>query len=323
MRQILFSTLGGPEVLVTKTKALRDLAETEVLVRHEAIGVNFIDIYYRKGLYPVNLPSPMGTEAAGVVEAVGSKVSRVRVGDRVAYAGSSLGSYSDAHIVPEALLIKLPASISAPMAASMMLKGLTAAYLLLKTFPLNDKHTILVHAAAGGVGSILTQWASNIGAKVIGTVGSPEKIDIARQQGCDHVLLYRQVDVAPEVSLLTANTGVDVVYDSVGKDTFESSINSLRPRGMMVSFGNASGAVGDFAPLLLAQKGSLFLTRPTLAHYVADPDEQQYLADALFAQIAANTIKVKTNHRFALEDASKAHELLESGVTTGSVILIP
>jgi NADPH2:quinone reductase len=320
---IRINQVGGSDVLSFETKTLPPLPGDHVLVRHEYIGVNFIDIYQRSGIYPVELPSGMGSEAAGVVEAVGSDVTRVKVGDRVVYAKASLGAYSEAHIVPETSLIALPEGISSKVAAAMTLKGLTAAYLLLKTYPLKPTDSVLIHAAAGGVGSILTQWAKAIGAHVIGTVGRPEKVAIAKAQGCDEVILYREVDVPSAVKSLTNGKGVNVVYDSVGKDTFDMSINSLRPRGMLVSFGNASGAVPAFAPLMLAQKGSLFLTRPTLVHYVADPNEQQELADALFERVLSGDVKINVNHEFALSDAKSAHDTLESGVTTGSVVLIP
>lgn len=321
---ITFSTLGGPEVMCYESEVLEPLGADDVLVRHEAIGVNFIDTYYRSGLYPCELPSGLGTEAAGIVESVGSSVSRVKPGDRVVYASTpKLGAYSDLNIVPQKSLILIPDGIDSKVAAAMTLKGLTAAYLLLKTFPLQAEHTLLVHAAAGGVGSILTQWAKAIGAGVIGTVGRPEKVTLAKSQGCDHVYLYREVDVPEKVKGLTEGRGVDVVYDSVGKDTFVSSINSLKPRGMMVSFGNASGAVPEFAPLLLAQKGSLFLTRPRLGDYVANIDEQQELANALFGQVLAGNINIKLSREFALKDAVTAHEALESGDTTGSVVLVP
>lgn len=320
---IRFSQLGGSEVLSLETRTLPSLERHQVLVRHDAIGVNFIDTYHRSGLYPVELPSGLGTEAAGIVEAVGAGVRRAKVGDRVVYASASLGAYSEAHIVPEKSLIAIPEGIESTVAAAMTLKGLTAAYLLLKTFPLSPKHSVLIHAAAGGVGSILTQWAKAIGAHVIGTVGRPDKIEQAKAQGCDEVILYREVDVPEAVKSLTEGRGVDVVYDSVGKDTFEMSLSSLKPRGMLVSFGNASGAVPAFAPLLLAQKGSLFITRPSLGHYVADPDEQQELADALFSRVLNGEIKINVNHEFALRDAILAHDIIESGVTMGSIVLIP
>jgi NADPH2:quinone reductase len=324
IKSIQFATVGKAEVLDYTTLELRKPEANEVIVQNEAIGVNFIDIYHRTGLYPVNsLPSGLGSEAAGYVESVGRDVTHFKPGDRVAYGSGSLGAYSEAHVVPENTLVKLPDAISFEQAAAVLFKGLTSAYLLLKTFPVNSGHTILVHAAAGGVGSILTQWAKAMGAKVIGTVGRKEKLDLVKKQGCDEVLLYREMDVPAKVKTLTHNQGVDVVYDSVGKDTFEASIDSLKPRGMMVSFGNASGAVPEFKPLLLAQKGSLFFTRPTLAHYISDPKEQQELADALFAKVIEGAITINIGQSFALSDVVAAHHALESGLTTGSIILIP
>jgi NADPH2:quinone reductase len=293
------------------------------VVKQEAVGVNFIDTYHRSGLYPMELPSGLGKEAAGVVTAVGDKVSNIAVGDRVCYVAAPLGAYSDTHIVPEPAVIKLPDAISYKTAAAMMLKGMTAAYLLLKTYPVTAADTILVHAAAGGVGSILTQWARAIGATVIGTVGSAAKAELAKQNGCDEVLLYREVDVPAAVNKITANRGVDVVYDGVGKDTFNLSLQSLKTRGMMVSFGNASGAVPDFSPLLLTQMGSLYLTRPSLFDYVAEPEEQQFLADALFERVASGDISIQISSEFPLSEASEAHKTLESGTTTGSIILLP
>jgi NADPH2:quinone reductase len=322
IRRIQFSETGNASVLKTISETLKKPEPNEVVVKNEAIGINFIDIYFRTGLYPVDsLPSGLGSEGAGIVEAVGKNVTKFKPGDRVAYCSGPLGAYTNFHTVPESSLVALPESISFEQAAAMMLKGLTAAYLLLKTFPLKSKHTLLVHAAAGGVGTILTQWAQAIGANVIGTVGRKEKIQLAESQGCNSVLLYREIDVPNKVKELTNNKGVDVVYDSVGKDTFEASIDSLKPRGMMVSFGNASGAVPEFKPLLLAQKGSLFITRPTLGHYISDPNEQQELADALFSKVIDGSISIKIGESYPLNEVVAAHESLESGKTTGSIIL--
>jgi NADPH2:quinone reductase len=320
---IRFTQIGAADVLSYEKIQLAPLENTQVLVRQQAIGVNFIDTYHRSGLYPLTLPSGLGSEAAGVVEAIGEGVTRVKVGDRVVYASAPIGAYAEAHTVPETSLIILPEGIPSKTAAAMMLKGLTAAYLLLKTYPVKAGDTILVHAAAGGVGSILTQWANSLGVRVIGTVGRPEKIALAKEQGCAEVLLYREVDVPEAVKSLTQGKGVDAVYDSVGKDTFDMSLNSLKRRGMMVTFGNASGAIPEFSPLLLAKKGSLFLTRPTLFDYVADPDEQQELANALFERVLEGVIKINVNYEFPLADAIKAHQILESGITTGSIVLIP
>ena len=314
---------GNHTVLRLRDVELPALSANQVLVQHEAIGVNFIDIYHRSGLYPLELPSGIGKEAAGTVAAIGDDVTRVAVGDRVSYVSAPLGAYSQAHIVPENVLIKLPETITSEIAAGMMLKGLTAAYLILKTYPVTSADTVLIHAAAGGVGSILTQWARAIGATVIGTVGSEQKIDTAKRNGCDEVLLYREIDVPSEVRQLTSGRGVDVVYDSVGRDTFDLSLRCLKRRGMMVSFGNASGAVPDFPPLLLTQMGSLYLTRPSLFDYVADPEEQQFLADSLFARVSCGDISIQINHKFSLADAAMAQQTLESGLTTGSTILLP
>jgi NADPH2:quinone reductase len=320
---IQIEQFGDHSVLQLKEIELPKPSGNQVVVKQEAIGVNFIDTYHRSGLYPMQLPSGLGKEAAGVITAVGEEVSNIAVGDRVCYVAAPLGAYSQAHIVPEDVVIKLPDAISSKTAAAMMLKGMTAAYLLLKTYPVTAADTILVHAAAGGVGSILTQWARAIGATVIGTVGSAAKAELAKQNGCDEVLLYREVDVPAAVKQITANRGVDVIYDGVGKDTFNLSLQSLKTRGMMVSFGNASGAVPDFSPLLLTQMGSLYLTRPSLFDYVAEAEEQQFLADALFARVASGDISIQINREFPLAEASEAHKTLESGTTTGSIILLP
>ena len=322
-KSIQIEQFGDHSVLQLKEIELPKPSGNQLLVKQEAIGVNFIDTYHRSGLYPMELPSGLGKEAAGVVAAVGEEVTNIAVGDRVCYVAAPLGSYSEAHLVPEDVVIKLPDAISCKTAAAMMLKGMTAAYLLLKTYPVTSSDTILVHAAAGGVGSILTQWARAIGTTVIGTVGSAAKVELAKQNGCDEVLLYREIDVPAAVNQITANRGVDVVYDGVGKDTFDISLQCLKTRGMMVSFGNASGAVADFSPLLLTKMGSLYLTRPSLFDYVAEPEEQQFLADALFARVASGEISIQISREFPLAEAGAAHTTLESGTTTGSIILLP
>lgn len=322
-KSIQIDEYGDHSLLQLKDIELPLPSGTQVLVRHEAIGVNFIDTYHRSGLYPLELPSGLGKEAAGVVTAVGEGVTQVKVGDRVCYVSAPIGTYAEAQVVPEDCLIKLPDSIPSKTAAGMMLKGMTAAYLLLKTYPVSASDTILMHAAAGGVGSILTQWAKAIGATVIGTVGSVKKAGIAKQNGCDEVLLYREVDLPAMVHEITSGMGVDVVYDGVGNDTFNISLQCLKRRGMMVSFGNASGAVPDFSPLLLTQMGSLYLTRPSLFDYVAEQEEQQFLADALFERVNRGDITIQISHEFPLAEAGLAHETLESGVTTGSIILVP
>ncbi len=322
-KSIQIEKYGDHSVLQLKDIQLPEPSGTQVLVCHEAIGVNFIDTYHRSGLYPLELPSGLGKEAAGVVAAVGEEVTQVSVGDRVCYVSAPIGTYAEAHIIPEDLLIKIPDAITSKTTAAMMLKGMTAAYLLLKTYPVSSSDTILMHAAAGGVGSILTQWAKSLGATVIGTVGSEKKAAIAKQNGCDEVLLYREIDVPAAVKEITSGRGVDVVYDGVGKDTFDTSLQSLKRRGMMVSFGNASGAVPDFSPLLLTKMGSLYLTRPSLFDYVAEPAEQHLLADALFERVSSGDISIQIKQEFQLADAGLAHKTLESGATTGSIILLP
>ncbi len=322
-KSIQIERCGDHSVLQLQDIELPQPAGHQVLVQHEAIGVNFIDTYHRSGLYPMELPSGLGKEAAGVVTAVGDQVTRVAVGDRVCYVAAPIGAYAEAHIVPEDCLIKLPDAIQASTAAGMMLKGMTAAYLLLRTYPVTPEDTILMHAAAGGVGSILTQWARAIGARVIGTVGSKDKVETAKQNGCDEVLLYREVDVPATVREITSGRGVDVVYDGVGRDTFDISLHCLKRRGMMVTFGNASGAVPDISPLILTQMGSLYLTRPSLFDYVAEPEEQQFLANALFQRVITGDISIQISYEFPLAEAGVAHKTLESGVTTGSIILLP
>ncbi len=322
-QSIQIDKYGDHSVLQLKDIQLPKPSGNQVIVQHEAIGVNFIDTYHRSGLYPLELPSGLGKEAAGVVTAVGDKVDRVSIGDRVCYVAAPIGAYAEAHIVPENCLIKLPDAIATKTAAGMMLKGMTAAYLLLKTYPVSATDTILVHAAAGGVGSILTQWAKAIGAMVIGTAGNAKKAEIAKQNGCDEVLLYREVDVPAIIREITSDRGVDVVYDGVGKDTFNISLQSLKRRGMLVSFGNASGAVPDFSPLLLTKMGSLYLTRPSLFDYVAEPEEQQFLAEGLFDLVMSGDINIQIRHEFTLAEAGLAQQTLESGTTTGSIILTP
>ncbi len=290
---------GGSDVLQWQSVDLPDLASGEVLVRHHAIGVNFIDIYFREGLYPLELPGRLGLEAAGVVEAVGSEVSDYCVGDRVAYCKGGLGAYAEAHVVPSDCLIPLPENISFDTAAAVLLKGLTAAYLLFKTAAhIPSGSSILIQAAAGGVGCVLSQWAKQLGYHVIGTVGSEAKAELARANGCDDVILYREADVAAEVRALTGGDGVSVVFDSVGAATCDASLNSLAKRGLFVSFGNASGAVDAIAPLTLLQKGSVFMTRPGLADYIEDKEEMMELASLLFDAIAAGRVDVQVNHRY-------------------------
>jgi NADPH2:quinone reductase len=315
--------VGGPEVMRWEEVAVGDPAPGEARVRHEAVGLNFIDTYHRSGLYPLPLPSGLGMEGAGVVEAVGADVADLQPGDRVAYAGGPVGAYSQMRCLPAHRLLKLPDGIDSRTGAAMMLQGLTSAYLLRRTYRLQAGDTVLIHAAAGGVGLIACQWAKALGATVIGTVSSEAKADLARQHGCDHIVFYTREDVAKRVRELTAGEGVAVVYDGVGKDTFMGSLDSLRVRGTMVTFGNASGPVPPFDPLLLSQKGSLYVTRPILAHYTARRDELLELGAELFAAVESGQVRISVNQTYALADAASAHRDLEARKTTGSTILVP
>ena len=323
MKAIRFSKPGGPEVLSLQDIDLPAPVAGQVRVRHTAIGINFIDTYQRSGLYPVPTPSGLGLEAAGVAEAVASDVTAIKVGDRVGYCTGPIGAYAEANNVPAARLVKLPAGVSDEVAAAAMLKGMTAQYLLKRTFPVRSGQTILFHAAAGGVGLIAGQWARHLGVTAIGTVGSDEKIALAKDNGYAHVLNTRKEDWVKRVRELTNGVGVPVVYDSVGKDTFEGSLDCLAVRGMMVSFGNSSGAVPPFEPGILSAKGSLYLTRPTLFHYTATAKDLQDTADDLFGVIASGAVKIAIHQRFKLADARKAHEALHSRATTGATILTP
>jgi NADPH2:quinone reductase len=314
---------GGPEVLSWEEVPLGTPAAGEVRIRHEAVGLNFIDIYHRSGLYPLPLPSGIGLEGAGIVEAVGEEVSQVAVGDRVAYAGGPVGAYAESRIMPAAPLLRLPASIGSDTAAAMMLQGMTAAYLLRRTYPVKAGDTILVHAAAGGVGLLLCQWAKALGATVIGTVSTVAKAALAQAHGCDHTIFYNRENVAERVRELTGGKGVPVVYDSVGKDTFAGSLDSLAMRGLLVSFGNASGPIGPIDPLLLTQKGSLFFTRPTLFNYTATREELESLAAELFAVVLAGQVRIEINQRYPLREAAAAHTALAGRQTSGSTILLP
>ncbi|WP_462380364.1 NADPH:quinone reductase [Pseudomonas sp. Marseille-QA0892] len=323
-KRIQFSSHGGPEVLQYADYTPPEPGPNEVRVRNRAIGLNFIEIYFRTGLYPApNMPSSLGTEGAGEVESVGSDVKHLKVGDRVAYATGPLGSYSELHVLPAEKLVKLPDSISFEQAAAVMLKGLTTQYLLRQTHPLQGGETILFHAAAGGVGSLACQWAKALGVNLIGTVGSPEKAERAKALGAWEVIDYRRDDVVARVRELTNGKKCPVVYDSVGKDTWETSLDCLSQRGLMVSFGNSSGAVTGVNLGILAQKGSLFVTRPTLASYADTAERLQHMADDLFGMIASGKIDVEIGRQFPLEDAAKAQEALANRQTTGSTILIP
>lgn len=314
---------GGPEVLCWEEVAVGDPAPGEARVRHEAVGLNFIDTYHRSGLYPMPLPAGLGMEGAGVVEAVGDGVSDIKVGDRVAYAGGPVGAYSQVRCLPAHRLLRLPEAISFQTGAAMMLQGLTAGYLVRRTYQVQPGDSVLIHAAAGGVGLIACQWAKALGATVIGTVSSEAKAELALRHGCDHIIFYTREDVAKRVRELTGGEGVAVVYDGVGKDTFAGSLDSLRTRGMMVTFGNASGPVPPFDPLLLSQKGSLFFTRPTLAHYTTKREELLALGDELFAVVGSGQVRIEVNQTYALSDAANAHRDLEARKTTGSTVLLP
>ncbi len=322
MKAIRIAEHGGPETMALADVETPQPGAHEIRVRHHAIGVNFIDTYHRSGLYKISMPSGLGVEAAGVVEAVGEGVTRFKPGDRAAYCTAPLGAYSEAHVLPETRAVQLPAAITFDVAAAVLLKGATARYLLRKTFRVEPGHWLLIHAAAGGVGQVLVQWAKHLGAHVIATVGSAAKADIARALGADHVFILDGSDFAPHVRAIVSG-GVHVVYDGTGKDTWEGSLDSLRPLGMMVSFGNASGPPPDINPLLLSQKGSLFLTRPTLFHYTAATEQLDETAADLFDVLARGAVRGAPPTRYTLADAAQAHRDLEARKTTGSLVLVP
>ena len=314
---------GGAEVLKWERQELSPPARGEAQIRHTAVGVNFIDVYDRSGLYPRPLPQIPGREAAGVVVALGRGVRSLKIGQRVAYVHGASGSYSELRNFPADRLVKLPAAISDEQAAAIMLKGLTAEYLLRRTYRVRAGDYVLVHAAAGGVGSLLTQWARRLGARVMGIVGSEAKSAIARRQGCHQVFVAGRDEIVASVRDYTRGKMADVVYDSVGKDTFIESLDSLRPRGMMVSFGNASGPVPAVAPLELTRRGSLFLTRPSLFDYIARHEELETAARALFSLVKSGKLRVSIGQRYALRDAAQAHRDLETRRTVGASVLIP
>ena len=317
-------TIGGPECLQREEVRLAAPGPGEARVRHEAVGLNFIDIYHRTGLYPLPaLPATLGMEAAGAVVAVGEGVSEVAVGDRVAYAGPPVGAYAEERLIPGHRLVRLPEAIDTRQAAAMMLKGMTAQYLLRSTFRVEPGQTILLHAAAGGAGLIICQWARHLGATVIGTVGSPEKAELAHAHGCHHTILYRDEDFVERVKEITHGQGVHVVYDAVGRDTFLPSLDCLRRRGMIVNFGNASGPAPALNLLLLAQKGSLFVTRPTLMDYTVRREDLVCAAGELFELVQSGVLHIRVNQSYALADAAQAHRDLEARKTTGSTVLIP
>ncbi len=313
---------GGPEVLQWEEVEVAEPKTGEAIVRQVAAGLNFIDVYFRTGLYKVPaFPSAIGNEGAGVVEAVGDGVTEVAVGDRVAYC-MSLGSYTQRRLIPAKQLVKVPRGITEEQAAAAMLKGCTVQYLIRQTYSVQAGETVLFHAAAGGCGLIACQWLKHLGVRVIGTVGTAEKADLARAHGCDHPIVYTEENFVDRVKDLTDGRGVPVVYDSVGKDTFNDSLECLQPRGLMVSFGNASGAVEPFAPALLAAKGSLFLTRPTLATYTATRADLEKTSTDLFSVLSSGAVKVEVNQTYPLENAAQAHRDLEARKTTGSTILL-
>jgi NADPH2:quinone reductase len=318
-----FYQTGGPEVLKWEDVEVGEPGEGQARVRHTAVGVNFIDTYHRTGLYPLPLPSGLGGEGAGVVEAVGEGVAHVRPGDRVAYAGGLPGSYAEARVMPADRLVKVPAGISDQQAAAMMLKGMTVQYLIRRTYRVQQGETVVWHAAAGGVGLIACQWLKALGVTVIGTVGSEEKAAIARAHGCEHVIVYTKEDFTQRVRELTGGKGVPVVYDSVGKSTFQGSLDCLRPFGLLVSFGNASGAVPPFELGILAPKGSLYVTRPTLATYTATRADLEATAQDLFDVVQSGQVKIEVQRTYPLADAARVHRDLESRQTTGSVVMLP
>lgn len=322
MKAIVCSSHGGPEVLVYKEVDRPAPKEGEARVKLTAIGVNFIDVYHRTGLYPLKTPFTPGREAAGTVEAIGPGVSEIAVGDNVAYA-MAVGSYAEYAVVPVGKLVKLPDGVSHEMAAAAMLQGMTAHYLVTSTFPLQRGQTTLIHAAAGGVGLLLIQMAKRIGARVIGTVSTEAKAKLAREAGADDVILYTEQDFEAETRRLTGGRGVEVVYDSVGKDTFEKSLGSLSPRGMLALFGQSSGSVPPFDASLLAEKGSLFMTRPTLVHYTLTREELLWRAGDMLSWVKSGELKLRIEKTFPLAEAAEAHRQLEGRKTTGKVLLIP
>jgi NADPH2:quinone reductase len=322
-KAIRISRTGGPEVMEYVDVEVGPPGPGEARVRHEAIGINFIDVYFRTGHYPQPLPGALGMEGAGVVEAVGEGVTEVKVGDRVAYAGRPNGAYAEVRNMPAAILLVLPEAVSFETAAAMMLQGLTVQYLFRRTVNLKAGDTILFHAAAGGVGLIAAQWARALGVNMIGTVGSAEKAELALAHGCSHVINYNTENFVERVKEITGGRKVSVVYDSIGKDTFIGSLDCLQPLGMMVSFGSASGPVPDFSLGELASRGSLFITRPTLFSYAASRAELEAMAADLFEMVGSGKVKVDVRQRYKLADVARAHSELEARKTTGSSILVP
>ena len=323
VKAIQFHSTGGPEVLQWEEVTVGDPGPGEIRVKHTAIGLNYIDTYHRTGLYPLPLPHGIGMEGAGHVTAIGNGVTDLAVGDRVAYAGPPPGSYAEERLMAASTAVKIPNSVDDETAAAMMLKGMTAQYLIRQTYPVKAGDTILIHAAAGGVGQIVCQWAKSLGATVIGTVGNDEKAEMVRALGCDHPIVYTREDFVEKVMDITAGAKLPVVYDSVGQDTFMKSLDCLQPLGTMVSFGQSSGAVPPLDLGIFAQKGSLFFTRPTLMTYTANRADLLAMSDDLFTVVQNGTVKIAIDQRFALQDARAAHEALEGRQTTGSTILLP
>ncbi|HTO47802.1 MAG TPA: quinone oxidoreductase [Burkholderiales bacterium] len=322
-KAIRFHKTGGPEVLVWEDVEVGDPGPGQIRIRQHAVGLNFVDVYQRSGLYQMPLPSGTGSEGAGVVEAVGAGVTEFKPGDRVAYASAPLGAYSEVRLYPADRAVKIPDGISFETAAAMMLKGMTAQYLIKRTFKVQPGQTVLWHAAAGGVGLIASQWLKSLGVTVIGTVGSDAKAALAKAHGCAHTIVYTRENFVERVKEITGGKGVPVVYDSVGKLTFMGSLDCLQPMGMMVSFGNASGAVDPIAPTIFAAKGSLYLTRPTLVNYTAKREDLVACANDLFDVVKSGKVKIEIAQRYALKDAAQAHRDLEARKTTGSTVLTP
>ena len=322
-RVVTIEKTGGPEVLKFETIKLEDPTQEEVLIEHKAIGLNFIDTYHRSGLYPLKLPSRIGGEGSGIIKKIGSKVKNFSVGDHVAYAGSPLGSYSSERNYPTKNLVKIPKEISFEIAATLMTKGLTTYYLLYKTYPVSASETILFHAAAGGVGQIFCQWAKSLGCKIIGTVGSDEKINIAKKNGCDFVINYSKENFSKKVLEITKGKGVSVVYDGVGKETFENSIECLKTRGMLISFGNSSGPVSNIDVKKMIQPKGLYFTRPSMGHYLETSDKIKEGADKLFDKVKSGQIKVEIFKKYKLEEAVQAHRDLEARKIIGPAVLVP
>ena len=323
-RAIRIHQTGGPEVMRWEDVEVGAPGPGEIRIRHEAVGLNYIDVYFRTGLYPApSLPFSPGMEGAGVVEAVGEGVDSLVAGDRVAYAAPPVGSYAEVRLMPAEKVVKVPDGIDSHQAAAMMLQGMTVEYLLRRTYPVRSGDTVLFHAAAGGVGLIACQWAKHLGATVIGTVGSDEKAERARAHGCDHPIVYTRENFTERVREITGGAGVPVVYDSVGRDTFEGSLDCLRPRGMLVSFGQSSGKIDPFDIGVLGAKGSLYATRPTLFTYTATRADLESSAQALFEVVGSGAVRVSVNRTFPLAEAADAHRALESRQTTGSTVLLP